>query len=76
MLQHDIVVLTPSRDPVNDQVRDRAVRGLEGLLCAGLLGFGDLDVGGQLLGVGEQLVSLRAASPSYLLAQRLVFGTQ
>src|SRR6185437_8694221 len=76
VLEHDVVVLTAGRHPIDDQVWDGAVRGLESLFCTGLLSFGGLDVGGELFGMDEQLLSLRAASPAHLLTQRLVLGAQ
>jgi hypothetical protein len=76
VLEHDVVVLSAGGDPVDDQIGHRAVRGLDRLLGARLLGFGEFDVGSELLGVGEQLVTLGAACPADLLAQHLLLGAQ
>jgi hypothetical protein len=75
MLEHDVVVLSAGRNPVNDQIGHRAVRGLDLLLGAGLLGFGAFDLGSELLGVRQQLVTFSTARLADLLAQRFLLGT-
>ena len=76
MLEYDVVVRTAGGHPIDDQIGHRAVRGLDRLLGAPLLGFGEFDVGSELSGMREQLVALGTARMADLLAQHLLLGTQ
>ena len=75
VLEHDVVVLSTGRNPVNDQIGHRAVCGLDLLLGAGLLGFGAFDLSSELLGVRQQLVTFSTARLADLFAQRFLLGT-
>ncbi|MDT7683587.1 MAG: hypothetical protein QOG57_3897 [Pseudonocardiales bacterium] len=76
VLEHHVVVLAARRHPVDDQVRQRALGGGERLVGLGLRRLGGLDLGGQLLAVGQQLGALVAARLADLLAQLTLLGTQ
>ena len=73
-LEHDEVVLAAGRRLVGGEVRDRHDRVLPGLLGLALRGLGRLDLGGERLGAGEQLLLLLALGLRDLLAQLLLLG--
>jgi len=70
------VVLAAGGHALDDEVGDGAVGGVKGVLGGDLLGLGRLDVGGELLAVGEQLRTLRPVRLADLPAERLVLGAQ
>ena len=74
--QHGVVVLAAGRHRGVHDVGHRAVQRRERLLRIALLRLRGLDLGGQLLALGQQRVPLLAARLADLLAERLLLGAQ
>ena len=76
VLEHHEVVLATRRGFGLDDVRDLLLGAQQLGVGLGLLGLGLLDLGGEVLGAGQQLVALLALGLADLLAELLLLGAQ
>ncbi len=76
VLEHDVVVLAALGGVGVHDVGDGAVQLGQLRLGGVLLGLRGLDLGGQLLALGQQRLALLALGPADLLAEQLLLAPQ